>query len=369
MSRKIVISAGGTGGHLYPALGTAFKLLKHEPELQIIFAAGGLATNPFFDRNAFAWHSISAAPLLKQAPWKMLKSCGAIAKGIWQSRRLLSTFKPDLVIGFGSYHSFPVLSAARLLGCPIVLHEQNSKPGKVIRLFSRNALLTGVYFSSASAHLKGNTSLLTMPLREGFSRKACSREEACSYFGIDPNKFTILVFGGSQGAQFINHAVPKLLCDLKIPHFQVLHFAGNDTDAAKVKEMYFKVGIKAIVKSTETRMDFAWRAADLAIVRAGAGTIAEQIEFEVPAIFIPYPYAADMHQESNADYVVDCVRGGWKWNENSWSPINHLAILQLLLDSSSGLLSEKQRNLALYKSNVTSAQFTTEICRILAKQA
>lgn len=367
MSRKIIISAGGTGGHLYPALGTAFKLLEQEPGMQIVFVAGGLATNPFFDRSAFSWYSVSAAPLSIQTPWNVVKNCGVIVKGIWQSSQLLYSFKPDLVIGFGSYHSFPVLSAARLQRYPIVLHEQNSKPGKVIRLFSRHALLTGVYFPSASQFLKGNTSLLTMPLRDGFSRNACSREAACCYFGIDPNRFTILVFGGSQGAQFINKAVTDLLCGLNVPHSQVLHFTGQEIETARVNEAYSKAGIRAVVKTLENRMDYAWRAADLAIVRAGAGTIAEQIEFEVPAIFIPYPHAADKHQDSNADFVVDCVKGGWKWNENSWSSIDHSATLQQLLQCNSRQLSEKLQNLALYKKNSSSAQFTTEICRILAQ--
>lgn len=365
MSKRILIAAGGSGGHLYPAMGTAVKLLESQPELEVLFAAGGLASNPFFDREAFAWQSISAAPLVKLAPWKFINNCRIIAKGILQSRKLLSSFKPDLVIGFGSYHTFPVLSAARLQKYPIVLHEQNSKPGKVIRLFSKYALMTGIYFPSASRSLKGKSMLLNMPLRDGFSRKTCCKEEACSYFGINSKKLTLLVFGGSQGAQYINQEVTKLLIKVGSSNIQVLHLAGNDSEARMVTDLYAKSDLKAVVKPLEKRMDYAWRAADLAIVRAGAGTIAEQIEFEVPAIFIPYPHAADGHQECNADFVVENVGGGWKWCENQWQPDSFSSTLQLLLQENSPLRTEKQHNLANYKKNVAFAEFSTEICKIL----
>lgn len=364
MSKKVIIAAGGTGGHLYPAMETAFKLQEHDPHLKVLFAAGGLASNPFFDRNAFDWRSIFAAPLIKQNPWKVFKNCGQMTRGIWQSCKLISSFKPDLVIGFGSYHSFPILSAAYIQKYPMILHEQNSKPGKVIRLFSNYALMTGIYFPSARNSLKGETTLLTMPLRNGFSRQACTREEACHYFGIDPHKLTLLIFGGSQGARFINQAVAELLCRLK-SNIQILHFAGNELQAGQVMELYSRSNLKAIVKPSEKRMDFAWRVADLAIVRAGAGTIAEQIEFEVPAIFIPYPHAADKHQDSNADFVVDFVGGGWKWDENKWEASGFLTQLEWLLENKDSLLLEKRQNLALYKKSASSAQFIAEICKRL----
>lgn len=367
MGKKILISAGGTGGHIYPAMGFAEGLLEIDSTVEVLFAAGGLQESPFFDRTVFAWHSVSSAPLTKKNPLQLLKSCSSIAKGLWQSQKILSSFKPNLVVGFGSYHTFPVLAAAKLQGYPIALHEQNSKPGKVIRLFSKRALLTGIYFPGAAEKIRGKTFLLTMPLRKGFSKKACSKEEACKYFQIDPKKMTVLVFGGSQGAQFLNKTIPLLL----VQHlhagndFQVLHFAGKMEDAKQVASVYEKNGLKANVKVSEVRMDFAWRAADLAIVRAGAGTIAEQIEFEVPAIFIPFPLAAEGHQDSNADFVVELVQGGWKLQELNWQPFIFLALLQMLLSKNDPRLVEKQHNIAEYKKMGNREEFTWVIQKLL----
>ncbi len=369
---KILIAAGGSGGHIYPAMGVASDLLKQDPTMQLMFAAGGLSESPFFDRNTFAWKSISSAPFIKKDPLNLLKSCGAIAKGVWQSHRILSDFKPDLVIGFGSYHIFPMLLAAKLKGYPIALHEQNSKPGKVISLFSKYALVTGAYFPTATQVLQGKSTLLKMPLREGFSRNGCTKEDAYRYFQLDPKKATLLVFGGSQGAQFINKTIAQLLAkhsqqdEQLSQNFQVLHFAGNVEDSDHVASLYVAHGLKAFVKPLEARMDLAWRAADLAIVRAGAGTIAEQIEFEVPAFFIPYPHG-DRHQESNADFVVDVVKGGWKFQESNWQQNQFLSTLQLVLENKDSSLAEKQQNITLHKNKSTCREFTWVIRNLLNK--
>lgn len=363
MKKKILIAAGGTGGHIYPAMGFASSLCKSNPSMEILFAAGGLLESPFFDRTAFEWKSICSAPLTKKNPLQLIKNCGSIARGLWQSRKLLSTFKPDLVIGFGSYHTFPVLAAAQLQGYPIVLHEQNSKPGKVIRLFSKRALFTGVYFPDVAERIKGKTSLLTMPLRKGFSKEACSREEACDYFHLDSQKITLLVFGGSLGAQFLNRTVAPLIAQHS--DIQVIHFTGKNEEVNSVASVYAKNGLKANVKASESRMDYAWSAADLAIVRAGAGTIAEQIEFEVPAIFIPYPHAADGHQDSNADFVVEQVKGGWKFLESNWQPSKFIALIQQLLHNNCRELMEKQHNLAEYKKRASRQEFTCVINNLL----
>ncbi|MBA3238812.1 MAG: UDP-N-acetylglucosamine--N-acetylmuramyl-(pentapeptide) pyrophosphoryl-undecaprenol N-acetylglucosamine transferase [Parachlamydiaceae bacterium] len=367
MRKKILIAAGGTGGHIYPAMGFASGLLESDSNLDIMFVAGGLLESPFFDRTAFAWNSVSSAALSKKNPLQFMKSCGSIARGFWQSSHLLSSYKPNLVVGFGSYHSFPVLSAAQLQGYPIVLHEQNSKPGKVIRLFSKQALLTGIYFPDAAEKIHGKTSLLTMPLRKGFSKDSCSKVEACSYFQLDSQKMTLLVFGGSLGAQFLNKKIAFLLASQfsQDRDFQVLHFAGKADDAEQVTSVYEKYGVKATVKVSETRMDFAWRAADLAIVRSGAGTIAEQIEFEVPALFFPYPHAAEDHQNSNADFVVEYVKGGWKFQESEWELSKFSALLQILLNKKSPQLREKQHSLSEYKKKSSRKEFTWVIHNLL----
>jgi UDP-N-acetylglucosamine--N-acetylmuramyl-(pentapeptide) pyrophosphoryl-undecaprenol N-acetylglucosamine transferase len=214
MPKKIIIAAGGSGGHLYPATGLARQLLDQGNNVDLLFVASGLANNPFFDREQFPYREITSGTFARRSLLTALRSCKNIAGGYLQSRKILKNYEPDLVIGFGSYHSFPLLLGAHSLGIPIALHEQNSKPGRVIRFFSGRALLTGVYFPSAISQLKGKCIELAMPLREGYTKENCRRELACEYFGLEPNKMTVLVFGGSQGAKAINHIVSQALAGL-----------------------------------------------------------------------------------------------------------------------------------------------------------
>lgn len=370
MFKKIIIAAGGTGGHLFPAMGMAQQLLKEDPSLDLLFVAGGLSGNLFFDRNSFRYSSISSATFSKKSIGAIFNSCRQIVGGFFESRKILSDFSPDLVVGFGSYHAFPILLAAKMRGYPIVLHEQNSKPGKVIRFFSKKALMTGVYFPSSMASLKGNTIQLSMPLREGYRLGAISREESIDYFNLDSSKTTLLIFGGSQGAQFINQAIPEILTSLSIAKdsIQVLHFTGNSNQENEIQKTYQKASIKAIVKSFEERMDMAWTAADLMVGRAGAGSIAEQVEFEVPSILIPYPYASENHQDSNADFMVNDVKGGWKFQENEFKSAGFKMLLEQLLQKDNALLAEKKEHLALYKKEACPQEFTSIIRQLLGEQ-
>lgn len=366
MPKKIVIAAGGSGGHLYPATGLARQLLQNK-NIQLQFVAAGLASNPFFNREEFHHQSISSGTFPGWSPLPLLRACKNLSAGFFQSRRILSTYNPNLVIGFGSYHSFPLLLAARSLAIPIALHEQNSKPGKVIRMFSKKAVVTGVYFPSAISLLHGNCVKLAMPLRDGYQRESCRKEHACEYFDLNPAKLTLLAFGGSQGAQFVNHVVSEALVRLALQgaNFQVLHFTGDAGEVDRLQKHYQSVGIEAVVKKFEENMQLAWRAADFCITRAGAGTIAEMLEFEVPGILIPYPYSADGHQDSNADYLVDIVGGGWKFLESQIDADTLAAFCLPLLKLPHLVLKEKQQQLKLHRHLTSRQEFASVIGNIL----
>jgi UDP-N-acetylglucosamine--N-acetylmuramyl-(pentapeptide) pyrophosphoryl-undecaprenol N-acetylglucosamine transferase len=344
MKKRILIAAGGTGGHLYPAMSVASQLRN----VDILFAASGLGDNPFFG-GGYPFKSIDAAPL-SGSPWHWLVNGSRLLRGCWQSRRLLAEYRPHLVVGFGSYHTFPVLLAASQGRYPIVLHEQNSKPGKVISFFAKKALLTATFFPSAAAALPGKAVSLAMPLRENFSPAAVSRQLAAEYFNLDPSKVTLLVFGGSQGAQFLNSLMLDLFSSrLLWPQgLQLLHFTGSAASVAELEECYGRAQISAVVKAFEPAMQMAWKLADLVIGRSGAGTIAEQLAFGVPAIFIPYPHLADNHQESNADFVVDQVGGGWKMQQAGATAQKLLPLLLPLLLPESPALHAKWQNLRAY---------------------
>src|ERR1700722_4988065 len=166
--KKVLISVGGTGGHLYPALALAQQLKKTLHSIEILFGGGKLEANPYFDKQSLSYKSLSCGALSTKSPFQLVKNMGNILMGIRESRRIIKDFQPHLLVGFGSYHTFPTMAAAKLCNVPIVLFAGNSYPGKVIRLFSYFALATAIQFHEAKSSLWGETEGVQMPLREGF---------------------------------------------------------------------------------------------------------------------------------------------------------------------------------------------------------
>ncbi len=246
-------------------------------------------TNSFFDRACFNYEQINSATFSISNPLKLLRGSGHILKGVRQSQKIIRSFDPDIVVGFGSFYTLPLLVAAKLQNIPIVLHEQNAIPGKVNRLFSRFAHTTAITFPETANMLQGNARHVRFPIRPRLED-----EDPWSYFGLEKGRLTLLVFGGSQGARRLNELFVEALPQLS--GFQVLHFTGN----FPVGDIYQKLGIPHCVKAFEPKIHLAMQIADLAVTRAGAGTIAELIEYETPAILIPFPFAAENHQEKNA---------------------------------------------------------------------
>ncbi|MBA3815099.1 MAG: undecaprenyldiphospho-muramoylpentapeptide beta-N-acetylglucosaminyltransferase [Parachlamydiaceae bacterium] len=315
MIKKILIATGGTGGHIYPAIALAQQIGREIPNSQVMFVGGGLEENRYFDRNAFVSRSIDCGAFVNKSPLAIIRSLSNISKGLYQSLKLIREFRPDVAVGFGSFYSFPPLVAAKLMSVPLVLHEANSIPGKVNRLLSKYATISTVHFPQTLPLLKGNTLEVGMPLRHEFTHSTYSKVEAKQYFGLDPDLPIVLIFGGSQGAQAINSLALQAIEYAQTGHksaLQVIHLTGTSSSADKLRSAYAQQQIPAAVKSFEVQMAMAWRAADVVISRAGAGTIAEQLEFEVPAILIPFAAAADNHQEHNANFMVDNVGGAKK---------------------------------------------------------
>lgn len=272
--RKVLIAAGGSGGHLLPAQQLA-KRLEQIHGAKVVFAGYKLQNSPFFAQSGFRFYDVKSAPI----GWRFLKG---FIPGVWQSFKVLWKEKPDVVVGFGSYHAVPILFASVILRKKIVLYEANRTIGKVNRLFRPFAKI----FASQFPFDKGSL----VPLFPWIAPKKIERKEARLAYGLDPDCFTILVFGGSQGAQFLNESMPEVV--KLLGPVQVLHFGGE-----------VNYSVKSVVKTFETNMAAAYAAADFAVCRSGAGTVAELIRFQVPSLLIPYPFAYG-HQEHNADYLV-----------------------------------------------------------------
>lgn len=363
--KKIVIAAGGSGGHLLPAQALADRLVRSYPDVQIVFVGFGLDTSPFFSRKKWIWKQVCSASISMRPFWRGLKGIFSVAKGICQAISFLLTSRPDLVVGFGSYHSFPALFAARVLQIPLVLHEGNSIPGKVNRLFSSYAKVSAIYLPEAAQYLKGHSIPVTMPLRDGYQRPQVNQRSARLQFGLDPDTFTFLVFGGSQGAQALNTLFSKAICDhlcKTTKRYQIIHLTGSRQVASQLTVNYEEAGIAAYVKPYEKEMDQVWAAADLVISRAGACTIAEELELEVPGILVPYPFAADGHQNGNADFMVEKVKGAVKFYE---SELNSEKLADAIRNLAKGKQLEVMRkNMQEYKKGVHLKNFETLVAEV-----
>lgn len=362
MKKSIIIAVGGTGGHIYPAIAVAEEIIKSRPEIDILFAGGGLTKNPYFKNAPFACIDVSSGTLSLRKPVASLINAGRIVKGIAESYQLIKKLKPNILLGFGSYHSFPVLFAARAVGIPYILHEQNSVLGRVNRYLAPRAIFTGYFFPDIRKQTKGKVLDVGMPLRQSCRKGSCNINDAKQYFEINQGKQTIMIFGGSQGAKALNHEFAKKIATASRKDFSILHFTGSTAATEELRKHYEKHRIEACVKDFETRMDLAWQAADLLIARSGAGTVAEQIEFEVPGILVPYPYAKDNHQETNADFMVHTVGGAAKLLETEFGKRNLLEEA-LAMISAENLMKKKQAI-----SNYKQEHHSHDFCSLILKQ-
>jgi UDP-N-acetylglucosamine--N-acetylmuramyl-(pentapeptide) pyrophosphoryl-undecaprenol N-acetylglucosamine transferase len=336
------------------------------PKIELLFIAEGLSKNPYFDRSRFSYKEIPSGSFSGRNPLKIIRSSSRIGKGFIRGIQILKEFKPDLVVGFGSYYTLPLLLAAKWAGVPIVLHEANAIPGKVNRLLARYVALTAIHFPQAADYLKGVVEEARMPLRKGYALNAVSQEEAYSYFGLDPSRQTLLVFGGSQGSLAINRLVSQSIIKNKQlkEHFQLLHFTGNEELAKETSRIYQNEKIPACVKAFECRMELAWEIADCLISRAGASTIAEQIEYEVPGILIPYPYATDLHQDANAQFLAK-MGGGLKIDEKRLQPGDLSKVLLSLTENEESKLTMMRQAIKKHKLHCTQPDFCDIIERYL----
>ena len=298
---RLLVAGGGTGGHLFPGVAVAEEFLRRDREAQVLFVGTGRPVETeVLGRRGLALRVIRAAGLKGQGLFGRLRSLVLLPLGLIQSLGVLIGFKPDVVLGVGGYVSGPVGVAARLLGVPTAIHEQNSIPGLSNRWLGRLVDLIFISFESsapffppAKTHLTGN------PLRQEIRVLA----------GAPPNSgpdFTLLVSGGSQGARAINEAVVETVRILKESgrEFKLIHQTGT-ADFETVKRAYEEMGQPARVEAFIQDMDRAYLAADLVVCRAGALTLAELAALGRPAIFIPLPTAANNHQEENARALVE----------------------------------------------------------------
>lgn len=305
---KVILSGGGTGGHIYPALTIADQIKKLQPDAEIIFVGTqeGLEKD-IVPRSGYPLKFIEVAGFKRSISLDTLRSIYKLFRGLLDARRIIAEEKPDLVIGTGGYVCGPIVFMAARKGIPCCIQEQNAMPGvtnKILASYVKKVFLgykeAEKYFAGKGADLEytGN------PIRT----EILDRDKAKAYeeLGLDPNKITILVSGGSRGARSINNAMQDVELALsKRSEIQVLHATGEANYEQYMAQLKKKgeLGENIIVKPYLHNMPTALAIADLAVFRAGAIGLAELMAKGIPSILVPYPYATANHQEFNARAV------------------------------------------------------------------
>lgn len=331
-SVSIVIAGGGTGGHLVPGLAVAEETRRRLPESRVVFMGTGRPVEQhMIPKAGFELRTVDAPRMPGRFyqwpffPFKLWRSIG-------RAKAALREIKPGVVIGLGGYGSVPVVLAAKKLGIPIVLMEQNSIPGRANRFLSRYAREVYAQFESSRAYFRDPRSayVLGNPLRAGIA--SGSRERAVKLFALDPGRRTLLVLGGSQGARTINESVCGALAELgRMTSFQVIHQTGA-ADYENALARHRESGARGFVSAFIDEMPEALAAADLVLTRSGATTLAELAVAGKPSILVPYPFAAEDHQRVNAQAFVDAGASVMVRNSNLTSFEVARLVKELLFD-------------------------------------
>lgn len=296
---RAVITGGGTGGHIYPALAIARGLRDAVPDVKLLYIGTktGLEAR-IVPAAGIRFKTIDIRGFERRLAVRNLKTAALLGKSFLEANSLLKSFKPDLVVGTGGYVCGPVVLAAAFGKLPTLIHEQNAYPGITNRALSRFADKVCITFPEACEHLHKKADIIETGLPVRPEILTAHREEAYSFLGLAPQRKTILVVGGSLGARSINQAIqPVLEWVRNSSSLQLVVVSGKD-NMSQFASCPQGENIK-IVPYLD-RMDYGLAAADLVISRAGASFLAEVTAVGVGAILIPYPYASANHQEHNA---------------------------------------------------------------------
>lgn len=313
---RVLLTGGGTGGHIYPALAIAKEIRQEYPEAKILFVgnSSGLEAD-IVPREGFKFRSITVAGLPRKLyrVFQVLKVLVKTCSGGLEAFRIIKDFKPTVVVGTGGYVCFTVVMLAALLKIPTLIQEQNALPGRTNRILSHVASKVAVTFPESIRYLtpKADIVITGLPVRDEVV--SVERTEGITAFGLNKEKFTILGVGGSQGARSLNKAMAEVIANAaEDDYYQMIHVTGQSGYEETLKDLEARgidhaMNRNIIVKPYLYNMAQALAAADLVVCRAGATTIAEVEVRGLPSILVPYPYAANNHQEYNA---MALVKGG-----------------------------------------------------------
>ena len=372
---RLIVTGGGTGGHLFPGISLAQAMMGAYPSCEVLF----IGTERKVDRTAlnslgFTTTTIKSQGIKGKNFLSIIKALLQQPIAFWQAVKIIRKFKPDLVFGVGGYVTGPVILASRLLGVTTCIHEQNSIPGLTNKLLGHiaNKIFVSLpgsekYFPKQKTILSGN------PVRSNIIKQ--SREPKTI---SEQEPFTLLILGGSQGARRLNslmlEAAEDSLSKLNPPPIIIHQTGGEDEDTVRMK--YAELGLNARVQAFYSDMAEIYSQADLIISRAGATTLAELTVFQKPVILVPFPYAADNHQEINGRYLVEAGAGIMFRQEDLTGEILGTEIKRLLdnkeiladMSKKSGMVSKPEATETIINAcmELIKNKMTDNIGRILA---
>ena len=309
MELRIIISGGGTGGHIFPAVSIANAIRELNPEARILFV--GAEGRMEMQRVPDAGYEIIGLPIAgfdRKHLWKNFAVLVKLARSQWKARSIIKSFRPQVAVGVGGYASGPTLKTAGMMGVPTLIQEQNSYAGVTNKLLAQKARKICVAYDGMEKFFPADKILLTgNPVRQGLLNHTLSREEANRSFHLDPEKKTILILGGSLGARTINNTLTRGLSTIKE--------SGNVQFIWQTGKFYYQEVLEAVKEAGEIPnlyvtdfikdMAAAYAAADLVISRAGAGSISEFCLLHKAVILVPSPNVAEDHQTQNALALVN----------------------------------------------------------------
>ncbi len=299
--KKIIISGGGTGGHIYPAIAIANALKEIDPTISLLFV--GAEGKMEMEKVPKAGYKIVGLPIVgiqRSLSLSNLLFPFKLGRSLMKARAIIKDFKPDVAIGVGGFASGPLLVVASMLGIPTLIQEQNSYAGITNKWLAKRAKKICVAYPNMEKFFPADKIKITgNPVRKDILDVANKRKSAYEHFGLNPNRKTLLVIGGSLGAKTINESIEASLKSIIESNYQIVWQTGKlfIEQARKATE---KLGDMVYVSDFIYEMDLAYSVADVVVSRAGALSVSELCLAAKPTILVPFPYAAEDHQTQNA---------------------------------------------------------------------
>lgn len=356
---RVVISAGGTGGHIYPALAIVRKIKEKEPNSEFLYiGTHNRMEKDIVPKEGIPFRTIEVYGFNRKQLWKNGKVLYCLLKSKRICKKWLKEFKPDIVIGVGGYVTVPVLSAAHSLHMKTFLHEQNSVPGKANLMLARKTDKIGVSFaSSISSFPKEKTVFTGNPCSEDALLKKLMKK---SEMGLDDSKKLVLIVMGSLGASSVNEVLKEMLKTVDKTPYQFLFVTGK-ADYEEIAKMAFPTNVKVVPYIDN--MTCIMKNVDLMVTRAGASTLSEIMALQIPSILIPSPYVPNNHQYKNA---LDLVRenAAVLIEEKDLDAKNLMASIEEILLSTSKQL-EMKKNLSHMGVSNSATKIYEEIQKLI----